>query len=169
MATREAIDLMPHQGWLSWAPGTGSLERRKLRSLEERPEVSTQGHQWECSQLTPGGWQVGGEWDWQLLNQEVGWLSEKAYNQLGTGFLISLWMQGHVRMWLKGLLVGEAWEADQVGNTSGLLETMWLPLLSDYRWSHPGISLDLALDPSQSESRPSPISMVSFSFCNVKS
>ena len=42
-------------------------------------------------------------------------------------------------MWLKGLLStssqGRARKAGagQVGNTSGLLEAMWLPLLSDHR------------------------------------
>lgn len=74
-----------------------------------------------------------------MLNQEAVWSLEKSYNQLGTRFLISLWMQGHLRMWLKGLLSTPSQRrareagAGQVGNTSGLLEAMWLPLLSDHR------------------------------------
>lgn len=48
-------------------------------------------------------------------------------------------------------LVHEAWEAAQVGSTSGLQGAMWLLLLPAYSLSHSEIRLDLALDPSQSE------------------
>lgn len=88
-----------------------------------------------------------------VIKPGCGWLSEKGYNQLGTGFLISLKMQGHEGCSERTScphLVPEAWEAGQVGSTSGLQEAMWIPLLSDCSLSHSGVSLDLALDPSES-------------------
>ena len=55
----------------------------------------------------------------------------------------------------------------QVGNTSGLLEAMWLHLLPDHRLTHPGIGWDLAFDPSHSEPSSSPRSVLVF--CNGRS
>lgn len=58
-----------------------------------------------CSQLAPGGRQKQRRMGFEVIKAGGGgWSSGKDYNQLGTGFLISLWTQGHLRMWLKGLL-----------------------------------------------------------------
>lgn len=49
----------------------------------------------------------------------------------------------------------------QTGNTSALLEAMWLPLLPDCGLTHPGMGCGLALGLSQGKPSPRPMSGVS--------
>lgn len=49
----------------------------------------------------------------------------------------------------------------QMGNTTGLLEAMWLPLLPDHGLTHPGMGYNLALGLSQGQPSPHPMSVVS--------